>query len=148
MMGIDDAIGGVTTLLNTAIDKIWPNPEDKAKAEAITIMTAANAAVEQLKASQAVMLAEEQSQDKWTSRARPAFLYVIYILILASIPFAILFAFKPLIAAAVVQGFGQWLAAIPDSYLQLFGVGYLGYSANKSWETHSNNQVQIAKTKK
>src|SRR5512137_2244250 len=34
-------------------------------------------------------LSEAQSQDKWTSRARPSFMYVIYIIILAGIPVAI-----------------------------------------------------------
>jgi hypothetical protein len=47
---------------------------------------------------------------------------------------AVLFAFKPDVANNVIQGFHNWLAAIPDSYLQLFGVGYLGYTGGRSWE--------------
>jgi hypothetical protein len=137
MVGIDDAITGVSSLLNNAINKIWPNPEDKAKADAMEIIAAANAAVEQLKASQAVMLAEEQSEDPWTSRARPSFLYVIYLLILASIPMGILFAFKPDVANAVIQGFHNWLSAIPDAYINLFGIGYLGYTGGRSWDKHT-----------
>jgi hypothetical protein len=132
--GIDDAITAVSGLLTDAINKVWPDPADKAKAEAITMAAAADAAIAQLKAQQAVMLAEEQSADPWTSRARPSFLYVIYILILASLPMAVLNAIRPDTAASVITGFHAWLAAIPDSYLQLFGVGYLGYTGTRTWE--------------
>jgi hypothetical protein len=126
--GIDDAIGGVSTLLNTAINKIWPDPADKAKAEAITMAAAADAAIQQLKASQAVMLAEEQSADKVTSRARPLFLYVMYVMILSAIPMGVLYAFDPKHADLIAVGLQRWLAAIPDAMWQLFMTGYLGYT--------------------
>lgn len=132
--GIDDAIGSVATLFNTAIDKIWPNPEDKAKAEALTIQATASAAIAQLQAAQAVMLAEASSSDPWTSRARPSFMYVMYVCILAAIPMGVLFAFSPEVANRVATGFGAWLNAIPESMWQLFGVGYLGYSGARSFE--------------
>ena len=132
--GIDDAVTGVSTLLTTAIDRIWPNPEDKAKAEAMMMTATADSAVRQLQAAQAVMLAEAQSSDPWTSRARPSFLYVVYVLILMSIPMGVLFAFRPDTANAVIAGFHGWLAAIPDNYIQLFGVVLLGYSASRTVE--------------
>ena len=132
MLGIDDAISGVSSLLTTAIDKIWPDPADKAKAEAVTMAAAADAAVQQLKAAQSVMLAEEQSADPWTSRARPSFMYVVYALILSSLPFSVLFAFDPTHAEQIVTGFKEWLAAIPDAMWQTFTVGYLGYTVARS----------------
>ncbi len=46
-----------------------------------------------------VALAEAQSSDKWTSRARPSFLYVMYTMILFAIPFGFLYAFRPEFAA-------------------------------------------------
>ena len=132
--GIDDAVTGVSTLLTTAIDKIWPNPEDKAKAEAVAMAAAADSAVKQLQAAQAVLLAEASSRDPWTSRARPSFMYVVYALILSSVPFSVLFAFEPDKANAVVSGFRMWLAAIPDAMWQTFTVGYLGYTVARSGE--------------
>ena len=132
--GIDDAIAAVSSLGETIVKTIWPNPTDAANAQAVIIKAQVDAAVDQLKAAQAVMLAEEQSTDPWTSRARPSFLYVIYLLILFSIPMGVLFAFHPETANAIIQGFHNWLAAIPDSYVQLFGLGYLGYSGSRSWE--------------
>lgn len=145
--GIDDAITGVSTLLTTAIDKIWPNPEDKAKAEAIAMAAAADSAVKQLQAANEVMLAEEKSADPWTSRARPTFLYVIYLLILASLPMSVLWAVKPDIAQSVISGFHAWLAAIPDSYLELFGVGYLGYTGARSWDRHNDTKLKLSRGK-
>ena len=132
--GIDDAITGVSTLLTTAIDKIWPNPEDKAKAEAIAIAAAADSAVKQLQAAQAVMLAEEQSADPWTSRARPSFLYVMYLCILSAIPMGFVFAVNPDMANKIAVGFGAWLNAIPSEMWTLFGAGDLGYSGSRTFE--------------
>lgn len=132
--GIDDAVTSVSSLLTTAIDKIWPNPEDKAKAEALVMTATADSVVKQLQAAQSVMLAEEQSADPWTSRARPTFLYVMYALMLFSLPMGVLFVFKPDAVQAVITGFHLWLAAIPDSYINLFGIGYLGYTGGRTVE--------------
>lgn len=132
--GIDDAIAAVANLAKDGIDKIWPNPTEEAAAKVALIKAQVEATVSQLQAAQQVMLAEESSADPWTSRARPTFLYVIYFLILASVPMAITYAVKPDLAHALIDGFHQWLAAIPDSYLQLFGVGYLGYTGGRSLE--------------
>ena len=59
-------------------------------------------------------------------------MYVIYILILSSIPMGFLFAFQPEVADAVIQGFTGWLQAIPDSLYTLFGAGYLGYAGART----------------
>lgn len=77
---------------------------------------------------------EAQSQDPWTSRARPTFLYVVYIFILSSIPFGVLFAIVPEVAGGVVNGVSAWLRAIPDEMWGLFGVGYLGYTGARTYE--------------
>jgi len=134
MMGIDDIIGGGINLVNNIINTAFPTPEAKASAEAKILQAQADAYVAQLKAAQSVMLAEAQSADPWTSRARPAFLYVIYMLILLSLPMGVLFAFKPDIANSVIQGFHNWLNAIPEAFVNLFGVGYLGYSGARSFD--------------
>ena len=81
-----------------------------------------------------IVLAESQSTDKWTSRGRPMFLYVIYIMLLSSIPMGIVFAISPEAAHKVVTGFGLWLAAIPDTLYTLFGAGYLGYGAFRTYD--------------
>jgi len=86
------------------------------------------------KARISVMLAEASSQDSWTSRARPSFMYVIYILLLASIPMGIVYAISPQTAANIITGFQGWLKAIPPDLYALFGAGYLGYSGVRTYE--------------
>ncbi len=145
MLGIDDMISSGIKLVDDIMNTAFPSPEAKASAEAKIVQAQADAYVTQLKASQAVMLAEEQSADPWTSRARPTFLYVIYVLILASLPMGVLFAFRPDTANGVIQGFHNWLAAIPDPFLQLFGVGYLGYTGSRTWEKHLDLKAKLGK---
>lgn len=72
-------------------------------------------------------------RDPWVGRARPAFLYVMYVLLLWSIPTGILAAVRPDLAAAMARGMGAYLAAIPDPLYTLFGTGYLGYTAARTW---------------
>lgn len=132
--GIDDAISAVAGLGETIVKTIWPNPTEAANAQATVIQAQVDATVKQLQAAQAVMLAEAQSSDPWTSRARPSFMYVMYTCILAAIPMGVLFAISPEVANRVATGFGAWLNAIPESMWQLFGVGYLGYAGARTWE--------------
>jgi phosphotransferase system glucose/maltose/N-acetylglucosamine-specific IIC component len=67
-------------------------------------------------------------------------MYVIYILILASIPMGLIYAFSPQMATSVAQGFGAWLRAIPDELYVLFGAGYLGYGAFRSFDKKTGAQ--------
>lgn len=133
-IGIEEAVAGASKLIDDAINKIWPDPTQKATAEAITIKATADAAIAQMAQSMSVMVEEARSADPWTSRARPSFLYVMYVLILCAIPMGALSAFRPEIAEAVAKGMQAWLAAIPDGLWATFGVGYGGYSIARSWE--------------
>ncbi|HWE72519.1 MAG TPA: 3TM-type holin [Stellaceae bacterium] len=133
-LGIDDAVGAVSTLATTIIKKIFPDPQDAAKAKAVLEAADTQAAIQQTAAQLQAIMAEAQSGDKWTSRARPSFLYVCYCMILAAIPMGVLYAFDPAHAQKIAVGLGAWLAAIPDPVWQLFTVGYLGYTGGRSWE--------------
>ncbi len=132
--GIDDAVGAVSNLATTIIDKVFPDPQDAAKAKALLEAADAQATIQQTAAQLQAIVAEAQSTDKWTSRARPSFLYVCYCMILASIPMGVLYAFDANHAQKIAQGLQAWLAAIPDPVWQLFTVGYLGYTGGRSWE--------------
>ena len=133
-LGIDDAVGAVSTLATTIINKVFPDPQDAAKARAVLQAADTQAAIQQTASQLQAIMAEAQSADKWTSRARPSFLYVCYCMILAAIPMGVLYAFDPSHAQKIAQGLGAWLAAIPDPVWQLFTVGYLGYTGGRSWE--------------
>lgn len=126
--------GGIFDFLGKAIDKIWPNPEDAAKAKLALLEAERAGRLDEMKTQLSAIIAEAQSGDPWTSRARPSFLYVMYVLILWCIPMGILGAFKPEVARAITNGMTDYLAAIPEPLYVLFGTGYLGYTVARQWE--------------
>ncbi len=79
------------------------------------------------------LLEETGSPDPWTSRARPAFLYVMYALLLWSIPMGLIAGVRPALADAIGRGMATYLNAIPEPMWALFGTGYLGYTAARTW---------------
>ncbi len=79
------------------------------------------------------LVAEAQSSEPWTSRARPSFLYMMYALILWSIPMGLIAAFDPRIATGIASGMTAYLRGIPEELYALFGTGYLGYTAARTW---------------
>ena len=108
------------------IDKIIPDPaaRDKAKLELIKL---------QGDQEMQAIVAEAQSTDPWTSRARPSFLYVMYALILWSIPMGLIAAADPKMALGIANGMTAYLRGIPEELYALFGTGYLGYTAARTW---------------
>ena len=122
------AIGG------KLIDKLFPDPEQRAKAQLELLKMQQSGELEAVKVQLSAIIAEAQSADPWTSRARPSFLYVVYILLLAAIPMGILTVFNASAADSLTLGFKAWLGAIPDSILTLFGTVMTGYVVGRSWE--------------
>lgn len=127
-------IGGVVDLLSKGIDRIFPDKVEREKAKLALLEAQREGQLKELEISMSAILAEANSQDPWTSRARPSFMYVMYILLLSSLPMGLLFAFQPEVAGAVTLGFGNWLGAIPDEMWWLFGAGYLGYAGARTFE--------------
>lgn len=126
--------GGLLKLGSSLIDKLFPDPAMKAQAQLELMKLEQNGQLELVKVQMSAILAEAQSADPWTSRARPSFLYVMYTLILASIPLGILSIFRPDAAIALANGMKMWLAAIPEELWTVFGIGYLGYTGARSFE--------------
>ena len=120
------------------IERIFPDKvaqaEQRAKAELELVALQQAGAFQTMQVQMSAILAEAQSPDPWTSRARPSFLYIIYIVILLGVPMGFLSAFRPEVATQVSTGFGAWLGAVPDSLWALFGAGYLGYTGARTWE--------------
>jgi hypothetical protein len=116
------------------IDKIWPDPVEAAKAKLAMAQADANGELEKLKVGISVMVAEAQSGDKWTSRARPSFLYVVYVMLLMGIPMGFISAWKPEVGIAVATGFKAWLSAIPDTLYYMFGTVMTGYGIQRTVE--------------
>lgn len=116
------------------IDKLFPDPAQKAQAQLELLKMQQAGDLDEIKVQLSAIIAEAQSTDPWTSRARPSFLYVVYVLLLWSIPMGVLTIFRPEAAAAFTLGFKTWMSAIPEPVLTLFGVVMTGYVAGRSWE--------------
>jgi len=127
-------VAPISDLLGKIFDKVWPDPEKKAAAQLELIKMQQSGELALVQTQLSAILAEANNQDPWTSRARPSFMYVIYVLILMGIPMGFISAWKPEVAIAVANGLKMWLAAIPDSLYTLFGVGYLGYTGSRTLE--------------
>lgn len=125
-------IGALLPIASKVLDRVLPDEEAREKAKLELMKLEQEGAFKDEENRYNAIIAEAKSSDKWTSRARPAFMYVIYIFILAAIPMGFLFAFKPLVAQAVIDGVQGWLKAIPDSLYTLFGAGFLGYTTARS----------------
>ena len=129
-MAILDAIVGPVAKL---LDKIIPDPHarDQAKLELIKFQGDQEMAAigQQMQA----IVAEAQSSDPWTSRARPSFLYVMYAMILWAIPMGLIAAADPRMAQGIAAGMTAYLKGIPEELYALFGTGYLGYTAARTW---------------
>ena len=68
------------------IDKIIPDPEAKAEATRKLLEIQQAGELAEVEAQLSAIISESKSEDPWTSRARPSFLYVVYIYLLMAIP--------------------------------------------------------------
>ena len=115
------------------LDKIIPDPKarDAAKIELLKLQNSQE--LELLNTQLLAIVAEANSHDPWTSRARPSFLYVIYALLLWSIPMGLIAAVQPQMAHDIATGMTRYLNGLPEPLYALFGTGYLGYTAARQW---------------
>jgi len=116
------------------LDKVIPDPEKRQEAKAKLIELQQRGEMEKIEAQLSAIIAEAKSDDPWTSRARPTFLYTMYAYILAGIPVGIAYTLNPDAAGQFAVGVGQWLSSIPDELYWLFGAGYLGYTGARSFD--------------
>jgi hypothetical protein len=126
---LDAIIGPVAGIL----DKVIPDPKARDAAKLKLIELQGTQEMEATRTQLSAILAEAQSPDPWTSRARPGFLYVMYALLLWAIPMGLIAAFRPAMAEGIAKGMTAYLNGIPEPLYALFGTGYLGYTVARSW---------------
>ena len=119
--------------LASIIDKIIPDKAARERAKLELIKLEGSQEMELLQTRLSAIVAEANSTDPWTSRARPSFLYVMYAIILWSVPMGMLAAFRPDTASAVATGMNAYLNGLPEPLYALFGTGYLGYTVARQW---------------
>lgn len=128
-MALIDILSPVTKL----IDKIIPDPKARDAAKLELLKLQGTQELEAVRTQLSALIAEAQSPDPWTSRARPSFLYVMYAIILWSIPMGLIAAVQPQMASDIAGGMNAYLNGIPQPLWALFGTGYLGYTAARQW---------------
>jgi hypothetical protein len=120
------------------IDRLFPDKSkqaaERAAAEMAILQMHRDGDLKEMATAMSAIIAEAQSADPWTSRARPSFLYVMYVIILMAIPMGVLSAFDPVMAERIAAGMRAWLGAIPEELYWLFGTGYLGYTGFRSFD--------------
>ena len=128
-MALIDILSPVTKL----IDKIIPDPKARDAAKLELLKLQGTQELEAVRTQLSALIAEAQPPDPWTSRARPSFLYVMYAIILWSIPMGLIAAVQPQMAHDIAGGMNAYLNGIPQPLWALFGTGYLGYTAARQW---------------
>ncbi|MGC2856355.1 3TM-type holin [Novispirillum sp. DQ9] len=134
MTPLSTAITGVAGPLLSLIDGLFTSDEERAEARRKLLDQAGQQRLAEAAQQMSAILAEAGSADPWTSRARPTFLYLMYAMILAAVPMGALSAVDADLARAVAEGMRAWLAAIPEPMWWLFGAGYTGYTAGRSFD--------------
>ena len=119
--------------LASIIDKVIPDKAARERAKIELIKLEGTQELRRIEAQLSAIVAEAGSADPWTSRARPSFLYVMYVLLLWALPMGVIAAFRPEAARDIAQGMNAYLGGLPEPLYALFGTGYLGYTAARQW---------------
>lgn len=128
-------VGGVLDVGRRLIDRFLPNPEEKAKAELELLQMHRNGELKEMELGLSAIISESQSQDPWTSRARPSFLYVFYSVIISLVIIAPLAGiFFPGQMHAFFTNVKLGFDAIPEEMWWVFTAGYLGYTGVRTME--------------
>lgn len=126
---IESLIGPIAAI----IDKVIPDKEARARAKLELLQLEGTQELKRIETRLSAIVAEANSRDPWTSRARPSFLYVMYVLLLFALPMGVLSAFDPAAARNIGAGITAYLRGLPEELYMLFGTGYLGYTAARQW---------------
>jgi hypothetical protein len=119
--------------LASIIDKVIPDKAARDKAKLELIQLQGTQELQQVQTQLSAIVAEANSADPWTSRARPSFLYVMYVMLLWALPMGLIAAFRPQAAHDIAAGMNAYLNGLPEPLYALFGTGYLGYTVARQW---------------
>lgn len=126
---------GVFDIASKVIDKLVPDPAANAEMQLKLVELDKNCELQELQLQMSAIVAEANSTDPWTSRARPSFMYLFYVIVIFMVVIApmvgVLYPEKmDLFFMNVNKGF----TAIPEAMWWTFTAGFLGYSGSKSLE--------------
>lgn len=119
---------------HSLIDKLIPDANQKQQLKLQLAQLAQQGSLDELNDSYKAIVTEAASQDKWTSRARPSFMYVMYVLLLVAVPYGVWSAVHPSSAIEFSNGAAAWFRAIPDKLYDFMALGFVGYSVTRSYD--------------
>jgi hypothetical protein len=129
---VSGAASGIIGPIAGLIDKLFTSDDERAAAKARLLELQQTGELRALEIQMSAILAEANSSDPWTSRARPAFLYLMYAVIGLCVGGGILGIWWPDSVTVAAQNMTNLLGAIPEDLWWLFGAGYLGYTGARS----------------
>ena len=134
-VGTAALVGGLFDIGGKVIDRMFPDPEEKARAKQELTKLEQEGELEQMSVRLSAILAEAKSDDPWTSRARPSFMYVFYLVILSLVIVAPLVGvIYPEQMILFFDNVSKGFTAIPEELWATFTAGYLGYGAMRSYD--------------
>lgn len=127
--------GGLLDIGGKLIDKLIPDPEAKAKAQQELLAMQQRGEMAELETRMGAIMAEANSADPWTSRARPSFLYVFYFILISLVIIApFVGVFFPIEMNQFYNNVGAGFRAMPEELWWTFSVGFLGYAGARTYE--------------
>lgn len=124
--------------ISRLIDKLIPDKEAAARAKLDLMKEENQLALQEMQTAMSAIIAEANSSDPWTSRARPSFLYVFYLLLISLIIVApIIGVFYSTQMQLFFENVDKGFKAIPEAMWWTFSAGYLGYTTNRTWQENT-----------
>jgi hypothetical protein len=128
-------IGGLFDVAGKLIDRLLPDEAARTEAQANLAQMQMNGELQELQIQMSAITAEASSADPWTSRARPAFLYVFYVILAVMVIVAPMIGLRfPDLMDLYYMNVAKGFAAIPTEVWWTFTTGYLGYGGLRTLE--------------
>lgn len=119
------------------IKRIFPDKESQQKYQQRLLELEQQGELKELETRMSVIIAEANSKDSWTSRARPSFMYVFYFLIVSLVVVApVIGVFYPAEMNQFYANVKAGFDAIPGALWGTFTAGYLGYGGYRTFEKY------------
>jgi hypothetical protein len=137
---VSGAASGIVGPIAGLIDKLFTSDKEREEAKARLLELQQTGELRALELQMSAILAEANSTDPWTSRARPMFLYLMYAVIGLCVGGGILGIWWPDSVTVAAQNLTNLLGAIPEDLWWLFGAGYLGYTGARSFDKRTGKR--------
>lgn len=124
----------IVGIFGKVLDKIIPDPAQRDAAKLALLQAENQQALQEMQVQMSAIVEEAKSQDPWTSRARPSFLYLMYLILLLCMIGGIIGIWYPAQVNQAASNINVLFKAIPPDLYTLFGLGYLGYTGARSLE--------------